>query len=231
MTIEEFDLVKKYETEKGNLKDGKFVLMISELGNRSFTIQNTETSIVLSYHDEQSTSYETDSYGNPTFHSGFSYSFIENKLVDILNEKYEKVSSQTYSKQPLTKPKDGKISLEYIEQTSFNYYPLVHKTLSQYKTVSNGEEKLITLKSEFTFYDKNYNKFTSKPGATAFYKPDRGSMNVKIGECKITLTYEFLNDYLSREKEQKIREKEQVKMNEQERAEHLNQIQNNNNKL
>jgi hypothetical protein len=233
MNEQEFNQIKNFENEKGDLKDGKFLLMTSSSNGIPFEVTSNEHSVTLTYEDTQWASYTGNAfYAANEIPDGHSYSYIENYIEKLFNEKYERISPVLAKKKIVEEPKDGKISLEYMEQEFGQVHGKEHKVSIEWKSYDIEEpRKLITLYSSYSFLDKNYDKHSSSSGATSKFYHDRENKKAKIGECFIQITYEFYDEHLEREKEQELREIELRKKREQEMKEVKNRIQKNNNNL
>jgi|GEM_PF-3320488 len=191
MSDEEFELVKIFENENGTLKNGKFYLN----EKFPFKIYNSHNSITLTYEDEQWNSYSGDPYyvldyiksGNPS-----NYTKIENILISIFNSKYERIINSKANSQSNLSQYDKYISSKI--KVSPNHKE--HNLNIQWK--NSKDKKIITLKLNYSFLDKNYNYQTSLSGASSTFFNDQKNKKAKIANCHISITYEFLNDYLKR---------------------------------
>lgn len=236
MSKQEFDQIKQFENEKGNLKDGKFLLMLSSSSSIPFDVSYNENSIILNYSDAQWATYRGNSFDALNeIESGHSYSYIEDFIEDFFNEKYERISPPRQQQKKLNylhfKSLDEMDIDEYVE-TLERSHGTKHEVTAEWKSKPDDTRtKFITLYSRYSFLDKNYDLYNSLSGATIEFYHDRENKKIKIGECEISITYEFYDEHLQREKEEDTKEIESKKKREQERKEIENQIIKNNNNL
>lgn len=235
MTEQEFNQIVKYENEKGNLKDGKFLLMTSSSKEIPFEIKNYDDCISLYYDDIQWSSYVGASfYALNKIPNGKSYYYIEKTIIDLFDNKYERISLPSIENKEKSKTKGKYPTLEEIEEEDKSLLnKKEHETTLKWK--SFNENKIIILHSNYSFFKNDFDYNTAESGATAHYPHDRENKNIMIGECSIRIYYEFLDEYLERENERENEQKiiviEQKKQKEQERKELDNKIKKNNSNL
>lgn len=191
MSDKEFERVKSYENSNGTLKDGIFYLN----DKFPFKVYHGGNSITLTYEDEQWSNYTGDPYyvwdyiksGNPS-----NYIDIENTLVNLFNSKYKLIINN-----------NNKFDLSQYDEfitTESRVFPnnKEHNINMQWQDTIHENEKVIILRSNYYFLDKNYNYHTSQSGASSTFFNDKKNKKAKIANCHISVTYEFLNDYLKR---------------------------------
>lgn len=226
MSEQEFNQIMKFENEKGNLKNDKFLLMISPSHSIPFEIHAYENSISLSYSDSQWATYTGNSfYALNEIPSGKSYSYIENELINLFNNKYEEIEIPEGKDEISERLKSQGIDIDLSKNE------IEHDIVRHWKTTNEKKNRIITLNSSYSFLDKNFDPKTSVSGASSKFYHDRENKKAKIGECSIHITYEFLDEYTQRQKEQKILEQKQKEIREQKWEEKNNKIKENNSNL
>ncbi len=228
MSEQEFNQILKYENEKGNLSNGKFLLMTTSVNSIPFEVSFDDFSITLTYKDVQWANYSGNSFDAfNEIQDGKSYDYIEKTIIDLFDNKYQRLNP-IKNKKDLKKPD---LLKEIEDEVAQFRNENEHNLLLQWKTTNAKTNRVISLSSTYRFLVKDFNAKTSPSGATSKFYHDKENKKIKNGECSIYITYEFLDEYLKRQAEQETREIEQKKLREQERKEIEKLIENNNSNL
>lgn len=228
MNRDDFELVKEYETQKGNLEDGNFELLF-ENGSRSrFRICSEGKAIALYFHEKQTVATNMiDGLLVSRPMKAIPFDYVENKLVSLFESKHIKLVDRVEDRQCI----DAE-SLEIEYARSFHTYYPMHIREAEYQSTNNGHEIVISLHSEYSYWDRDFDIRKAKPGVTDYYwHENRDETSAVISECKITLMFELRSDYLARKDLEEKQRDDHEKSEKNLEHEFQEKVRNNNNLL
>jgi len=147
----EYHRIIKYENDKGNLNNGKFLLLTSQ-GNVPFEVITDDYSVKLQYNDEQWIDYKDNPfYVANRIPNGKSYHYIESTIVDLFDKKYIRINPS----------KDVELTeTEKILKSLEDQIPNkddTHATYIQWQTINETPSRIISLSSNYSYFYKTFN--------------------------------------------------------------------------
>lgn len=228
MNQDDFDSVKKYETENGNLVDGTFELLFENGTRAKFTISSEEKAVVLYFHEKQSVAtHAIDGLMAAPTVKAFSYDYVENKLISLFESKHKKLYENVEEHRCIDSE-----SLEAEWARALKTYCPMHIREAEYLSDSGENEVVISLHSEYSYWDCDFDIRKAKPGTTDYYwHENRDESTAVISEARITLTFELRNDYSARKDQEERQRIDKWNLEEKLKQDNDEKIQRNNNLL
>ncbi len=192
MNEEDFEKVKKFETEKGNLENGKFILIIpedQETKKFSFYLNNSSSRIKLIYEDDLWEDHkEGKSLINDGYDKALEYTKMKDYLINLFDQKYKRIDIENLQESLIWGSEHKVIALHY----DISYLDIYPSYLDYRDTIT-----------KIVFPPRKQIE-----GGTSYMKIDKNKKKARIAYGKIEITYDLYNKYLQEIKNHELNKKE-----------------------